>query len=34
MGGVVVKCLLDTGSMVTTSTESLFKEVFQQWGAP
>jgi len=34
MGGVEVKCLLDTGSMVTTITESLFKEVLQHWGAP
>lgn len=34
MGGVKVKCLLDTGSMVTTITESFFKEVFQHWGAP
>lgn len=34
MGGVKVKCLLDTGSMVTTITESLFKESFQHWGAP
>ncbi len=29
MGGVEVKCLLDTGSMVTTITESFFKEAFK-----
>lgn len=34
MGAVKVQCLLDTGSMVTTITESLFKEAFQHWGAP
>lgn len=34
MGGVKVQCLLDTGSMVTTITESLFREAFQHWGAP
>ena len=33
MGGVMVKCLLDTGSMVTTITESFFNEVFKPWGA-
>ena len=32
MGGVMVKCLLDTGSMVTTISESLFNEVFKPWG--
>lgn len=32
MGGVWVKCLLDTGSMVNTITESFFKQVFQPWG--
>lgn len=34
MGGVEVKCLLDTGSMVTTITESFFKEAFQHLMAP
>lgn len=34
MGGVKVKCLLVTGSMVTTITELLFKESFHHWGAP
>ncbi len=34
MGGVKVKCLLDTGSMATTITESFFKEAFKHWGAP
>ncbi len=29
MSGVEVKCLLDTGSMVTTITESFFKEAFK-----
>ena len=28
MGGVEVSCLLDTGSMVTTITESCFREHF------
>lgn len=28
MGGVVVPCLVDTGSMVTTVTESFFNEHF------
>lgn len=28
LGGVVVPCLLDTGSMVTTMTESFFKKEF------
>lgn len=28
MGGVVVPCLIDTGSMVTTVTESFFTEHF------
>lgn len=34
MGGVEVKCLLDTGSMVTTITESFFKEAFKPLMAP
>lgn len=29
MGGVNVECLLDTGSMVTTISEKLFKQHFQ-----
>lgn len=32
MGGVVVKCLVDTGSMVSTITEAFFKEHFQALG--
>lgn len=32
MGGVIVPCLVDTGSMVTTITESIFKEKFELWG--
>lgn len=34
VGGVEVKCLLDTGSMVTTITESFFKEAFQHLMPP
>ncbi len=30
MGGVEVSCLLDTGSMVTTITESFFRDHFQE----
>ncbi len=33
MSGVMVRYLLDTGPMVTTISESFFKEVFQHWGA-
>lgn len=32
MGGVQVSCLLDTGSMVTTISESFFNYHFQSWG--
>lgn len=32
MGGVNVPCLLDTGSMVTTITESFFLAHFEPWG--
>lgn len=32
MGGVSVPCLIDTGSMVTTITESCFQKQFQPWG--
>ena len=32
MGDVVVPCLLDTGSMVTTITETFFKQYFQSQG--
>lgn len=32
MGGVEVPCLLDTGSMVTTVTESFFRDHFQSQG--
>lgn len=32
MGGVMVTCLVDTGSMVSTITETLFKEHFQLLG--
>ncbi|XP_049331323.1 retrovirus-related Pol polyprotein from transposon opus [Astyanax mexicanus] len=32
MGGVVMSCLLDTGSMVTTITEEAFREHFQDRG--
>lgn len=33
MGGVEVPCLLDTGSMVTTLSESFFKQHFEPWGS-
>lgn len=32
MGGVWVPCLVDTGSMVSTITESFFREHFEPWG--
>ncbi|KAL7870950.1 hypothetical protein SRHO_G00084470 [Serrasalmus rhombeus] len=32
IGGVVVSCLLDTGSMVSTVTESFFIQQFEPWG--
>ena len=32
MSGVTVPCLVDTGSMVTTITESFFREQFAAWG--
>lgn len=32
MGGVSVPCLLDTGSMVSTITESCFRLWFEPWG--
>ena len=32
MGGVTVSCLVDTGSMVSTITESLFRQQFETWG--
>ena len=32
MGGVDVTCLLDTGSMVSTITESCFRHNFEPWG--
>lgn len=32
MGGVEVPCLLDTGSMVTTITESFFAQHIKPWG--
>ena len=32
MGGVEVPCLLDTGSMVTTLSESFFRQHFEPWG--
>lgn len=32
MGGVTVPCLVDTGSMVSTITESFFSEHFAPWG--
>ena len=32
MGGVTVPCLVDTGSMVSTMTESFFLEHFASWG--
>lgn len=33
MGGVLVPCLLDTGSMVSTITESFFHKHFEPWGS-
>ena len=32
MGGAQVSCLVDTGSMVSTVTESFFLQHFQSWG--
>lgn len=32
MGGVEVPCLVDTGSMVSTVTESFFRQHFEPWG--
>ena len=32
MGGVTVPCLVDTGSMVSTITESFFIQNFEPWG--
>ena len=32
MGGVQVPCLVDTGSMESTITESLFLQHFEPWG--
>lgn len=32
MGGVQVRCLIDTGSMVSTITKSCFVELFAPWG--
>lgn len=32
MGGVQVPCLVDTGSMVSTITESFFHQYFEPWG--
>ena len=32
MGGVETLCLLDTGSQVSTITESFFRQNFQSWG--
>lgn len=32
MGGVSVSCLVDTGSTVTTITESCFRQHFEPWG--
>lgn len=32
MGGVEVPCLVDTGSMVSTVTESFFHQHFEPWG--
>lgn len=31
MGGVTVSCLVDTGPMVSTITESFFREHFETW---
>lgn len=33
MGGVGVPCLVDTGSMVSTITESFFVQHFEPWGS-
>ena len=33
MGGVEVPCLVDTGSMVSTITESFFVKHFEPWGS-
>lgn len=32
IGGVSVPCLIDTGSMVSTITESCFAQYFEPWG--
>ena len=32
MGGAEVLCLLDTGSQVSTITETFFNQNFQSWG--
>ncbi|XP_026064099.1 uncharacterized protein LOC113047063 [Carassius auratus] len=32
MGGVQISCLVDTGSMVSTITESWFRKYFEPWG--
>ncbi|KAG5286801.1 hypothetical protein AALO_G00018940 [Alosa alosa] len=32
LGGVTVSCLIDTGSMVSTVTESFFLQHFEPWG--
>ena len=32
MGGIPVPCLIDTGSMVSTMTESFFLQHFEPWG--
>ncbi|KAK7881610.1 hypothetical protein WMY93_030019 [Mugilogobius chulae] len=32
MAGVTVPCLVDTGSMVSTITESFFRKCFEPWG--
>lgn len=32
MGGVLLPCSLDTGSMVSTITESFFHQHFEPWG--
>lgn len=32
MGGVEVPCLVDTGSMVSTISESFFLQKFEPWG--
>lgn len=32
MGGIKVPCLVDTGSMVSTITESFFRQHFESWG--